>query len=376
MTIFDEPINRENTDCMKYEKYPKNVIPAWVADMDFLSPKCIIDDLKQRVEHGVFGYTNISECVSDAVVNYVKNHYAWQIQGKDLVWSSGVVASMNFACNMFDKNSSIITLSPIYPYFFKIPKSLNQEAICVGVKNIQNRWSVDFDEFEKAIKPNTKALMLCNPFNPGGTVFTKNELEKFAQIALKHKLIIVSDEIHADLILDKNAKHVPIASLSKEIADITITLQAPSKTFNIAGLQSSYAIIQNDTLRRKFLDSMSFLSSGVNLLGLSATKTALTKCDDWLSNLLDYLHVNYTLIENFIKNTPLKMSNQQATYLAWIDARSLHVNAHELFLKHGVGLSDGKDFGGEGFVRLNFGCSKMLLIEILSRMDKAIKSID
>lgn len=376
MKRFDKLINRANTDSMKYEKYPEKVIPAWVADMDFLSPKCVIEDLKNRVEHGVFGYTKPSKEVQKSIVNFAFRHYGWQIEPNWLVFTSGVVASMNVACSMFSQNDSMITLNPIYPYFFNIPKSLNQEIIRVDMRDINNRWSVDFDEFEKAIKPNTKMMLLCNPFNPGGTVFTKEELENFAFLAKKYDLIILSDEIHADLILNPNAKHIPIASLSQESANRTITLQAPSKTFNIAGLQSSYAIIKNLELKKRFVNAMGHLNGGVNLLGLCATKSALDGGDEWLSALKQYLQINLNLVQTFVKNNSnLKQLSHDATYLAWIDARALHVDAYEHFLKHGVALNNGKNFGGDGFVRLNFGCPTMLLNEILNRLQKAMDNL-
>lgn len=376
MTRFDKPINRLHTDSYKYEKYPHEILPAWVADMDFLSPDCVIQDLQERVKHGVFGYTKVSKETEKSVVDFALRHYDWKIKPNHIVWTSGVVASMNVACSMFSSDDSMITFNPIYPYFFNIPKSLNQEAICVPLRDIDNRWSVDFDEFEKAIKPNTKMLLLCNPFNPGGTVFTKKELENFAFLAKKYDLLILSDEIHADLILNPNAKHIPIASLNEDTANRTITLQAPSKTFNIAGLQSSYAIIKNHQLKKRFMKAMGHINSGVNLLGLVATKSALNGGDEWLSALKNYLSKNLTLVQEFTANNPqLKMLSQDATYLAWIDATSLHVNPYEHFLKHGVGLSDGAGFGKEGFVRLNFGCPKMLLKEILLRMQKGLDEI-
>lgn len=376
MIDFDKKIDRTDTSSFKFERYADDVIPAWVADMDFLSPKCVIDALQKRVSHGVFGYTKADESVQKAVVDFVARHHNWQIKPSHLVWTSGVVSSINIACNMFDKNASMITTTPIYPYFFNLPKSLNQEAIKVPMREIKSRWSVDFDEFESSIKPNTKMILLCNPFNPGGTVFRKDELENFVYLAKKYDLLILSDEIHGDLVLDESTKHIPIASLSEESANRTITLQAPSKTYNIAGLQSSYAIIQNKELKKRFQRAMGHLNSGVNLLGLTATKAALEGGDEWLRELKIYLKSNLELVKKFVrKNEKLKMLSHEATYLAWIDARGLKLNAYELFLKHGVALSDGGDFGGEGYVRLNFGTPKENLEEILIRMQMALDSI-
>lgn len=373
MIDFDTIIDRKNTNSFKYDKYKDNVIPAWVADMDFLSPKCVIDALKSRVEHGVFGYTAPGDELEKSVVDFMARHHDFHINKNSIVWVSGVVASINIACSMLSKDESVITFSPIYPYFFNVPKSLGIEPICVPMREIENRWNVDFDEFESAIKPNTKMLLLCNPFNPGGTVFTKDELQKFADIAKKHNLIIVSDEIHADLVLSPDVKHIPIASLNDNSKNRTITLQAPSKTYNIAGLQSSYAIIENSELRKRFKKAMGHINGGVNLLAYTATKASLEGGDEWLGELKKYLRENLELVKEFVnKNPKLKMLSHDATYLAWIDTSALGENAHELFLNHGVGLSEGEGFGGEGFVRLNFGCPKSVLEEMLQRMQKAI----
>lgn len=376
MNAFDSPINRHDTSSLKYDKYEKGILPAWVADMDFYSPKCVIESLEKRVEHGVFGYTNISNSLKETTKNFIKRHYGWDIKTSWLLFTSGVVSSMNIALTMLDKSDSIITTNPIYPYFFTLPKSLGIETILVPMRDVDKRWSVDFDEFERAIRPNTKMMLLCNPYNPGGTVFTKEELLKFAKIALKHDLLIVSDEIHADLILNDKAKHIPIASLGKEIASRTISLYAPSKTFNIAGLQSSYAVISDLSLKDRFIKAMGHLNGGVNLFGLCALEAAYEDGDEWLFELRKYLASNLEMVQNFVlEHEGLKLLNQDATYLAWIDVKSLHVKAYELFLSHKVALSDGKGFGGDGFVRLNFGTPKILLNEILERMDKALKEV-
>jgi cystathionine beta-lyase len=246
------------------------------------------------------------------------------------------------------------------------------------MKNIDNRWMFDFDELESKINSTCKLLFLCNPYNPGGSVFTKDELLKIGEIAIKNDLIICSDEIHCDLVLDKNAKHIPIASLSPQIAQRTITLMAPSKTFNIAGLQSSFAIIENKELRDKFIKSMGHINGGVNLLGLEATRAAYKNGEKWLEELLVYLRENLKIVEKFIaKNPKLKMLKCEATYLAWIDCSELKVDAYKLFLDNGVILNEGKGFGdgGENFVRLNFGTSRKTLAKALSRMQKAIDSL-
>jgi cystathionine beta-lyase len=272
---------------------------------------------------------------------------------------------------------NVITNAPIYPHFYKAPLNQKREVIQVPLIEKNNRYSIDFEAFEQAIKPTCKLFMLCNPYNPGGTVFTKTELEKLINICERHNLIICSDEIHCDLILNENAKHIPIATLSEYSKQNSITLMAPSKTFNIAGLQSSYAIIPNVHLRKEFIRASAGIVHGINLLAITATRVAYTSCDGWLEKLKIYLRENLDLVQEFVaKNPSLKLLDQDATFLAWIDARSLHVKSpYEFFLEHGVGLSDGEPFGDKNFVRLNFGCPKSQLKEALKRMQKAMDSL-
>ncbi|MFV0480977.1 MAG: MalY/PatB family protein [Campylobacteraceae bacterium] len=380
MSIFDEIIDRNGTDCIKIDRYKKygNAIPMWVADMDFKSPKCIIDALETRVKHGVFGYTDFDNETKKAFIDFTQRWHGWDIDKNWLVCPSGVVSSMNIVCGMLKENESVITNTPIYPYFVTSAQNMKREVKTVKMHNFNNRWMFDFDEFEKAITKNTKLFFLCNPYNPGGTVFTKEELLKIADIAKKHDLIICSDEIHCDLVIDKNAKHIPIASLNDEVANRTITLMAPSKTFNIAGLQSSFAVIKNETLRKEFISSMGHINGGVNLLGITATKAAYSGGDEWLKELKVYLAQNLEILKEFVsKNPKIKFLSMQATYLAWLDCKELCENPYELFLKNGVIFNDGKGFisGGAGFVRLNFGTSRTVLFEVLKRMQKAIDSV-
>ncbi|MDR2081428.1 MAG: PatB family C-S lyase [Campylobacteraceae bacterium] len=376
--MFDEIIDRDGTHALKLERYKdyKEAIPAWVADMDFKSPQCVIDALKKRIEHGVFGYTAVNDKLIESAVNFIRQEHGWDTKKEWFVFTSGVVASLNIACGMLKENESAVTTTPIYPYFLSAPLNMNREVTAVRMREIENRWSVDFDEFERSIKPNCRLILLCNPYNPGGTVFTKEELLKIAQIALKYDLLICSDEIHADLVLSKIAKHIPIASLSSEIADRTITLMSPSKTFNIAGLQSSFAVISNEKLKAAFEKSMGHINGGVNLLALTAAQAAYEGGGVWLKEVKKYLRENLKLIQEFIQNNPkLKLLKLEATYLAWIDCRALGTDAWKLFIKGGVILNDGKSFGegGEGFVRLNFAMPRAVLKEVLARMEHAIR---
>ncbi|AFL68795.1 MalY/PatB family protein [Sulfurospirillum barnesii] len=377
MTNFDERVDRTKTPCEKWDKYKdKDVIPAWVADMDFKSPPCVMEALQKRVSEGVFGYTAIDDETYDAILAFIKCHYNWEIQKEWLVFTHGVVSSMNIAC-MAVEGESVMTTTPIYPHFIKAPKHAGREVIAIKMKEENKRWTLDFKAMEAHITPTCKLFMLCNPYNPAGTVFTCNELEQLGAFCLKHNLSICSDEIHADLILNDTAKHIPIASLSPSLQECTITLMAPSKTFNIAGLQASFAIIPNVKLRQKFKTIMGSMVGGVNLLGIVAMKAAYLDGDAWLRELRLYLAHNLQMVQAFVaKNPTLKLLDQEATFLAWIDASALHVNnPYEFFLSFGVGLSDGEAFGDKNFIRLNFGTQKDLLEEILRRMQKAMDSL-
>lgn len=377
MYNFDEPLDRTKSSCEKWDKYKgEDVIPAWVADMDFKSPPCVIEALQKRVLEGAFGYTAVDDETIDVIISFVKKHYGWEIQKEWLVFTHGVVTSMNIACKAVG-GESVLTTTPIYPHFIKAPKNAGQSVIAIPMIEKNLRWTIDFEKLERSITPTCKLFMLCNPYNPAGTVLSRVELEKLASICLKHDLVVCSDEIHADLILTPNLKHIPIASLSEEMAQKSITLMAPSKTFNIAGLQASFAIIPNPKLRASFEKAMGNTVGGVNLLAITATKAAYMYGEPWLKELRIYLKENLTMVEAFVASNPkLKLLHQDATFLAWIDASALHVKSpYAFFLEHGVGLSDGKPFGDENFVRLNFGTTKKLLQEILQRMQNAMDSL-
>ncbi len=377
MDLFDKKVDRTLSHCEKWDKYKnQDVIPMWVADMDFKSPQCIIDALHVRVEHGVFGYTSVDDGTNKTVVDFIKRHYSWQIKPEWIVWLPGVVPGMNIACRSVQTEDVIIN-TPIYPHFVNAPLNAKKNVIKVPMREKNNRWTIDFEEFESKITLTCKLFMLCNPYNPGGTVFTKDELEKLSDICIKHDLTICSDEIHADLILNPDTKHIPIASLNEEIAKRSITLYAPSKTFNIAGLQSSFAVIPDVHVRKNFRRELSGLSSEINLLAITATRVAYTSCDEWLEKLNDYLRENLNLIQDFVKEQPkLKLLAQDATYLAWIDVSALNLeNPYEYFLSYGIGLSEGDRFGDKNFVRLNFGTTQVLLEEGLKRIKIALDNI-
>lgn len=377
MFNFDEIVDRTQTPCEKWDKYKgEDIIPAWVADMDFKSPPCVIDALQKRVSEGVFGYTGIDDETYDAIIAFLKRHYNWEIKKEWILFTHGVVSSMNVAC-MAVEGQSVMTTTPIYPHFIKAPKHAGKEVLAIAMKEENNRWVLDFEAMERAITPTCKLFMLCNPYNPAGTVFTCKELERLGEFCLKHDLTICSDEIHADLLLNSEAKHIPFATLSEALAQKSITLMAPSKTFNIAGLQASFAIIPNAEIRKRFQKTMGSMVGGINLLGITALKAAYLEGDAWLAELRVYLAENLKMVQAFVARNPkLKLLDQEATFLAWIDASALHVKSpYAFFLDFGVGLSDGEPFGDKKCVRLNFGTQKSVLEEILKRMQKAMDSL-
>ncbi len=377
MSFFDEEIDRRDTNCEKWDKYAgKDIIPAWVADMDFKAPLPVIEALQNRVEHGIFGYTSIDNETHAAVIDFIKRHHNWEIKKEWIVWMSGVIPGINLTCKMLGENDEAITTTPIYPHFVTAAKNTNTKLIQIPMREIEGRWSIDFDELEESINPDTKLFILCNPYNPGGTVFTKEELKKLGNLSVKYDFLICSDEIHAQLVINPQTKHIPIASIDEKFAKRVVTLMAPSKTFNIAGLQSSFAIIPDKRLRTNFRKELRGLGGDINLLAISATKAAYKDGDEWLSELKIYLRENLKLVEDFVKNNKkLKMLSCDATYLAWIDCSDLNTkDPYELFLKYGVGLSEGERFGDNNFVRLNFATTKKNLKVILNRMQKAINN--
>jgi cystathionine beta-lyase len=372
---FDHLIDRQETWSDKWSKYAgTDTLPMWVADTDFRSPRAVIEALKTRVDHGVFGYTRSPETLNQVFINRMQRLYDWTISAEDLVWLPGLVCGLNLATRALSTaEQAVVTAQPIYPPFMSAPALSSRDLITIPM----NDRVIDFDALEKAITAETKLLLFCNPHNPGGGVYRREELERLAQIIINHDLFICSDEIHCDLILQPELRHTPIASLNEEIASRTLTLMAPSKTWNIAGLACSVAIIQNPELRERFKKVRKGIVPDVNLLGYTAAEAAYSFGDEWNRKQCEYLKGNRDYLIAEIGNiSGLNMQLNEATYLAWIDARQLGVdNPQRLFESHGVGLSDGQDFGAPGFVRLNFGCPRSRVEEAVHRIKLAVASL-
>jgi cysteine-S-conjugate beta-lyase len=350
----------------------------WVADMDFISPPAVLEALMARVQHGVFGYTLAPDELITVVVERLFDLYQWSIEPEWIVWLPGLVCGLNVVCRAVGKaGDAVLTQRPIYPPFLSAPKNQGRVVQTCNIIQQEGRWQIDFNDMQQAITPATKLYILCNPHNPCGRIFSREELAQVAEIYLRRDLVLCSDEIHCDLLLDGDKKHLPIATLSPEIADRTITLMAPSKTFNIAGLGLSFAVIPNKKLRGQVVEAKQGIVPWPNALSYTAALAAYREGEEWLQELLDYLRVNRDIVERRINAMRgLSCAHVEATYLAWIDVRPLGLeNPHQFFEKAGVGLSNGEEFGGTGFLRLNFGCTRSMLEEALNRMEQAVNSL-
>jgi len=373
---FDTPVDRRATSSQKWEKYgERDIIPMWVADTDFQAPQAVIDAMQERISHGVFGYTRTPAALNEVVIERMQQRYGWTVTTPELIWLPGLVCGLNLACRSIgDPGDTVISPKPIYPPFISAPQLSDRQVISVPMHQVEGRWLLDFAALEQTITADTKLLLFCNPQNPGGTVYRRDELEQLAEIIIRHDLYVCSDEIHCDLILESGVSHIPLASLNDEIAQRTITLMAPSKTFNIAGLGCSFAIIQNPTLRRQFTRVRKGIVPDVNLLGYTAAQAAFEAGDDWNDKQLDYLRENRDYLVTQINQIPgLKLHAGEATYLAWIDVSAAKLeNPPHFFEEAGVGLSPGRDFGDENHMRLNFGCTRSTLEEAVRRIRSAM----
>ena len=374
--MFDALIDRRETDSVRWDKYAgRDVIPLWVADTDFRAPPAVIDALQARVAHGVFGYTAPPAALLEAIVARMQRLYAWTIQPEWVVFLPGVVSALYMAVQRLTTSTQhVLSPAPVYYHVFRAAQTAPRAYADVPMVQVQGRWVWDEDALAAAVTPDTRLLMLCNPHNPGGTVFTREELSRLATFAARHDLLIVSDEIHCDLILEPGAMHVPIASLSPEISQRVVTLMSPSKTFNIAGSGMAYAIIEDPRLRTAFSFDLKKTVHDASLFGYTAALAAYQDGADWLRAQLAYLRVNRDLLTATVARLPgVQMVHLEATYLAWIDCSGLGVaDPQALFLAHGLGLSPGVDFGAPQYVRFNFGTQRARLETALQRFERAV----
>ena len=371
---FNQWIDRRHSDSLKWHKYgDRDVLPLWVADSDFRSPPSVIEAIKQRAEHGVFGYGATPTGLIDITLSRLAQRYNWQIEPDWIVLLPGVVCGLNLSVRAFTEfGESTVSPTPIYPPFRGAAKLANRAQVNLPLRLQDDRWVMNLDN--SAMQGNERLLMLCNPQNPGGTVYRRDELEAQLAFAQQHDLIVCSDEIHCDLLLSPGAQHIPFATLSEDAAQRSITLLSPSKTFNIAGLGASLAIIPNPELRARFKRVREGIVPGVDILALVAAEAAWRDGDAWLAAQLDYLRANRDWLVAQVNALPeLQMAAPEATYLGWIDASRLDVaNPMAYFEQHGLGFSPGHDFGDDNFVRFNFGCTRATLEQAVARLQKAV----
>ena len=391
MYDFDEIIDRRGTDSVKWDGFesqgkPKDALPMWVADMDFRSPKPVMDALHKRIDHGVYGYTMVSDTYKEAVVNWMSRRHHWQIDSNWIITSPGVVAALKIAVNALTKEKdSIIIQKPVY-YPFDFAIALNNRRIIRNYMNYDgSKYTINFEDFEqKIIDHNVKLYILCNPHNPVGRVFTQEELQRLGDICKKHNVIVISDEIHQDIVF-KGYTHIPFYNVDPSFKEFSVVFTAPSKTFNLAGLQTSNIIVANEKIRNQLQSQID--KSGIsqpNLLGLLACQTAYNECEDWCDEMIAYVEGNIHFMSDFLQTRipELKMIQPEGTYLVWLDCRALHMDcdALEKFMleKAKLWLDEGYIFckkEGAGCERINVAAPRKVIERALLQLEEAVKSI-
>jgi len=385
---FDKIVNRKNTNSAKYDMSKEmfgtdNILPMWVADMDFETPDFIVNSLRKRIEHHIFGYSTKPDSYYNSIINWMKNRHNWDIKKDWITSSPGVVPAINMAVLAFtNPKDKIIIQPPVYHLFSAAVQENDRQIINNQLKLENGKYQIDFDDLEKKIKNDVKMLIFCNPHNPGGMVWNRDDLLKLGNLCVENNVLLVSDEIHSDMVYEKT--HIPISSLSPAIANNTITCMAPSKTFNLAGLSSSVLIIQNEEIRNKFNHLLHNLHIHYgNIFGNIALESAYTYGEKWLKQLLIYLKENINFVVDYFQdNIPkIKVIVPDATYLMWLDCRNLNLSNKELknffIQKAKIGLNDGPSFGpgGEGFQRINIGYPRSIIEAVLKKIKKAVDNL-
>ena len=385
---FDEPVDRRNTDCLKYDfakrkGMPEDVLPLWVADMDFKTSSYIEDALVERAKEAIFGYSEVQTPYFHAVANWMKIHHNWEVKRTWLVKTPGVVFALAMAVKAFtDPGDSVIIQSPVYYPFSEVITDNGRNIVSSDLYlGVDDRYHMDYADFEKKIIENdVKLFLLCSPHNPVGRVWTKGELEKVGDICLKHNVLVVSDEIHADFVF--KGQHQVFTAIKKEYEDITLTCTAPSKTFNLAGLSLSNIFIPNRELKRQFKAELKAAGTGLmGVMGLVACQIAYEKGEEWYYAMKSYVQANIEFTKQYVEeNLPgVKMIDHEGTYLVWLDFRETGLGVDELedliIHKAKLWLDSGKIFGknGEGFQRINVACPRSTVKEALDRMKEAMQ---
>ncbi|MDR0924177.1 MAG: pyridoxal phosphate-dependent aminotransferase [Hungatella sp.] len=387
---FDEVIDRKNTNSIKYDfavrrGKPENLLPLWVADMDFKVSGKILDALHERIDHGIFGYSEVQDEYFEVIRDWMEKKHHWNVESRWLVKTPGVVFALAMAVQAFtDPGDGVMIQQPVYYPFSEVIED-NDRVIVDNTLYLgeDGRYHIDFEDFErKAEEFHVKLFLLCNPHNPVGRVWSLEELEKLGEICIRRDILVVSDEIHQDFVFE--GKHLVFASLSEELKNRTITCTSPSKTFNLAGLQISNIFIANQKLRRRFRRQVAAAGySQLNTLGLTACEAAYRHGEEWHEQLMVYLRANITYVREFIKEKipRVKLIEPEGTYLVWLDFRELGLTEEEredlIIKKAGLWLDSGAMFGpvGEGFERINIACPRSILEQALGNLEKAIRTL-
>lgn len=384
---FDRQILRENTRSVKWDLvktlYGSNdVLPMWVADMDFLVPEEIKKALIKRAAHGVFGYTFTDPALNKLVTNWLEERFQWKVSAASIMYSPGVIPTLNMAIQAFTKmEDKILIQTPVYPPFHDSITNNNRQVVENPLILKGAKYEIDFEDMENKLKDGVKAFVLCNPHNPVGRVWTLEELTKMAELCKKYDVLIISDEIHADIVYAGH-RHVPIASIDPELKNRTITCLSPTKTFNLAGLQVSYAVVENEEMRSQL--EKTFHKNGlhmINTMGITALEVAYQHGHKWVDELVQYLETNVELVEYSFANTNVRVIKPEGTYLIWLDFRALGLEHEELkdwLVKSAkVALNDGITYGkaGEGFMRLNIAAPNSVVTQAVHRIKQALRDV-
>jgi cystathionine beta-lyase len=386
---FDRKIERRGTNCLKWDHADwffgtNDLLPMWVADMDFEAPGPVLEAILKRAGHGAFGYTVKPESYHEALVEWMKKRHGWEIKKEWLAHAPGVVPAVHLSIMAFSHpGDTVLVNSPVYYPFYSAVKNTGRQLLMSPLKSGEGRYEMDFEDIERRIDSRTRLFILSNPHNPVGRVWKREELERLGEICLKNDIKIVSDEIHSDLVFE-GYRHVPLASISRELSMQTITCVAPSKTFNLAGLATASVIVENKRMLDEYNNALSSVGIGLaNIFGIVAFEAAYRYGEEWLEQLLPYLRENFDYMREFLgKNLPaVKVTELEGTYLAWLDFRGLGMTVEELkdflYKKARVGFEDGSVFGeeGAGFMRVNLACPRSTVEEALNRLLESYREI-
>jgi len=377
---FNAPIDRHSSGSLKWNKYAgQDVLPLWVADTDFAAPPEVGEAMARQIEHGVFGYGETPPGLVDVFLETMQREFAWEVDPAWLVWLPGLVCGLSVTCRSVGKTGDrVAIMTPVYPPFKSVPKAMNRtlSEIPLAGDNEQG-WTFSKELLNQEMPDDTGLMLFCHPHNPVGRVWREAELVDLIEVCLAKNVVICSDEMHNQLILEPGLRHRPLATLAPEVAARTITLMAPSKTFNVAGLGCAVAIIPDATMRRRYQQAMAGIVPHPNVLGLLAGEASWRHGQDWLSAQIDHLMGNRDLLANCVQSLPqMTMAKTEATYLAWLDVRGWSCADPAAHLEaHGLGLSDGKAFGAPGYMRLNFGCTEATLREACTRLENAAQAV-